>query len=249
MRRFLITLLCLSPWLAQAQLESTSDLNRGLVGWWRFNEGTGTNAFDLSGNGNTGTLSGSTLPVWTNGVFEGALWFDGTNTYVNIGTNSFIRTTFPFTVSLWAKRMGYTFGSGNNFPILLASNTDQTENWRVSFSDSAAYADICFGSAGSFSRLHGLSGGTTTNIWYSIAVTYNGAGSTTAGNFKLYVNGVQETLSVANPFGSETGNGSIASNLAQQQLLGFIDDVRIYSRALSATEVLNLYCQGGGRTP
>jgi hypothetical protein len=47
----------------------------GLVGYWRFNEGSGTTVEDLSGNGNHGTLTNDTL-----GADGGAAWVDATDT-------------------------------------------------------------------------------------------------------------------------------------------------------------------------
>ena len=46
----------------------------GLVGWWSFDEGSGTVAGDSSGNGNTGTIYGAT---WVTGIYGKALSFDG----------------------------------------------------------------------------------------------------------------------------------------------------------------------------
>jgi len=55
--------------------------NKGLVGYWSMNEGTGTVAGDGSGNGNRGTLTGG--PTWVDGKRGKALNFDGTNDYVD----------------------------------------------------------------------------------------------------------------------------------------------------------------------
>jgi hypothetical protein len=49
----------------------------GLVGWWKFDEGSGTVAYDSSGNGNDGNLTNG--PTWTTGKIGGALSFDGVN--------------------------------------------------------------------------------------------------------------------------------------------------------------------------
>src|SRR3989344_4445776 len=59
----------------------------GLIGYWNFDEGSGTIAEDSSGNGNTGTLvNGST---WTTGkVGSGAVSFDGVNDEVTMPHNS-----------------------------------------------------------------------------------------------------------------------------------------------------------------
>ena len=54
----------------------------GLVGWWKFDEGSGSVAYDSSGNGNDGNLMNG--PTWTAGKIRGALSFDGMNDYVLI---------------------------------------------------------------------------------------------------------------------------------------------------------------------
>src|SRR5690348_15683757 len=54
----------------------------GLVAAYGFNEGSGTSVNDISGNGNTGTITGAT---WSgSGKFGGALSFDGTSSLVTI---------------------------------------------------------------------------------------------------------------------------------------------------------------------
>jgi len=63
----------------------------GLVGWWQFEEGSGTTTSDASGNGNTGTLKPTASePTWTTDSAYGtyALSFDGTNDYVEIANES-----------------------------------------------------------------------------------------------------------------------------------------------------------------
>jgi hypothetical protein len=49
------------------QLNKSHLLARGLVGCWIFNEGGGNKVFDASGNNNTGTFAGTTLPTWVPG--------------------------------------------------------------------------------------------------------------------------------------------------------------------------------------
>src|SRR5262249_49373042 len=53
---------------------------QGLIGYWKFDESTGTTAIDSSGLGNNGILTNG--PTWTSGKVNGALGFDGINDYV-----------------------------------------------------------------------------------------------------------------------------------------------------------------------
>jgi|GEM_PF-2586244 uncharacterized protein (TIGR02145 family) len=76
-------------------------VNLGLVGYWSFDEGAGTNAGDMSGNGKTGTVSGAS---WTTGKRGQALSFDGTNDYVDAGNvNSSVKT-----ISFWIQASSTT---------------------------------------------------------------------------------------------------------------------------------------------
>jgi hypothetical protein len=52
-----------------------ANITTGLVGHWKFDEGSGITAGDSSGNNNTGTLTNG--PTWTTGKLGGALSFDG----------------------------------------------------------------------------------------------------------------------------------------------------------------------------
>ena len=74
----------------------TKGLPSGLVGWWRFSD----NAFDSSGNGNTGTLVNG--PQWVAGKFGGnALSFDGVNDYVEVPNSASLNPTSHITVEAW----------------------------------------------------------------------------------------------------------------------------------------------------
>jgi len=60
-------------------------LDDGLVGYWSFNEGSGTIAHDYSGNGNDGTINGGA--TWVAGISGYALSFDGFNDYLDLKKN------------------------------------------------------------------------------------------------------------------------------------------------------------------
>src|SRR5438309_4753432 len=82
-------------WLAGPVTAQTG----GLVAAYSFNEGTGTTVADASGNGNAGTLSGTT---WTNGgKYGSALVFNGTSARVTINNSASLQLTAGMTLEAW----------------------------------------------------------------------------------------------------------------------------------------------------
>ncbi len=206
------------------QVLNPIDVN--LAGYWKFDEGRGTVAKDSSGNGNNGTLTGG--PTRQIGKFGGDLNFDGVDDYVV--TNSF-NLPNTFTVSAWVKpasqpanylRIAET-SYANGFYLGLDTTDDPGYKWIVNNPTSP------FGTA---------EGGTLTfGAWTHVVGTYNGTTGV------LYVNGVNVGSDTFNDPGSDTNVVTIGRNnpLAMEYFNGEIDDVRIYKRALSATDVNNLY--------
>jgi hypothetical protein len=78
-------------------LQSTSRAD--LIGWWRFDEGSGNTAYDTSGNGNDGTLIGN--PQWVAGKIGGALEFNGTDSMIDIPYSPDMTPSEGTTMSAW----------------------------------------------------------------------------------------------------------------------------------------------------
>src|SRR3989338_5705843 len=77
---------------SQTQTAQVASLTTGLVGHWKFDEGTGLSAGDSSGNNNTGTLVNG--PTWTTGKIGQALNFDGVDDYVKIPGTATLMSNF-----------------------------------------------------------------------------------------------------------------------------------------------------------
>jgi len=76
--------------------------NTGLVGYWSFEDATGTTATDFSGNGNTGTLTNmDSTTDWVVGKRGTGLDFDGVNDYVSVGDNNLPQGSADRTISFW----------------------------------------------------------------------------------------------------------------------------------------------------
>jgi hypothetical protein len=220
-----------------AQMRAAGKL--GLVGYWPFDEGSGTVAGDMSGNQNNGTLSGSTLPAWAPGKYGKALSFDGSTSYIPISRT----VADDFTLSAWIKTTQNAAGCGGQWYCGQGIIDGEVGGVVSDFGMSVYNGKLAFGVGASditvFSNAN-----VNTGQW--VLVTATRVKST--GAMKIYVNGVLDN----------TGTGGLQSlnapttlyigadaniNPSASFLNGLIDDVRIYNRALSDTEVLGLYRQ------
>ncbi len=201
----------------------------GLVGWWTFDEGTGTTAYDSSGNGNNGTFS-SPAPTWTTGeVGSGALSFNGTSSYVSVPSGPTL-TYNPITFAVWVNEPTSTLGTfmigKSTYGGFLRDYGNGQYEWDIySGGEHNIFATI-----------------PSYNQWHFIVGTYDGSVQ------KLYVDGTLATstnLSVTPQTTSDFGIGACIFCGPSQFTKGLLDDARIYNRALSATEVQRLYNASG----
>jgi chitodextrinase len=213
----------------------------GLVGYWNFDEGRGTVAADSSGNGNNGSLSGTSLPTWVGGITGQALHFDGSTSYVTAtGTPQSLNFSGPFTVSVWEKADSKTGG-------LWVSKQSGAGNLASGFSLSSSCGDVC---QAVFSLYQSDGTGVTAHTfldsfvsaWNNIVGYYDGS------SINICVNGICKTPLAANGFLS--ANSQILtigkkSYINSGYWTGILDDVRIYNRSLSAQEILDIYNDTG----
>jgi hypothetical protein len=230
----------------------TADITTGLIGHWKFDEGAGTTASDSSGNNNTGTLTNG--PTWTSGkVGSGALQFDGVNDEIPFddvsafdfsGSNQFTYSAWVYPRSSNAGKVVLSRGSAYSSPgytvYYLGTNFDGSR-WRTDVSDGVnlkvAQSNI---------------GAVSLNQWQHLTVVWNGT------TLSLYKDG---TLLASNNTGTFNGvwNGSTATvrrtSIAATGMdnsgyfNGDLDDVRIYNRALSSTDITALYNYTGSSYP
>ncbi len=217
-----------------------------MVGYWKFDEGTATSTIDSSGNGNTGTLIGGT---WTSGKVGGALSFNGTmGQYVDAGDPAPLQLAGSFTISAWINPSAFP-GTDDN-PILdkrdngpacsFALNVTRDNGSEQVYVQAATPGNACTPSAYMGQRY------TTATIaagqWYHVAGVFNAASQT----LDIYLNGLINDGILSGTIPSSLYNSTGPLQVAQRiydanYFQGSIDDVRLYSRALTAAEVLALY--------
>lgn len=215
--------------------------NLGLVGYWSFDEGTSTRATDFSGNGNHGTLgAGSAAPTWVSGKRGKALNFDGSNDDVTIlDSSSLDIATSDVTVVAWIKL--------NN----ISATTQITTKIQGGGGPGYEMRINSSGTLDCFIR-DGTNNADCTNdgyaiddaAWHHVVVVFDRDGSAIR-----YVDGTPNgsATSISAVSGSVTNaiNLTIGQDGGDGRVFnGAIDDVRIYSRALSAGEIAKLYGSG-----
>ena len=198
--------------LPAALLHFVVQAHAGLIGHWKFDETSGTTAADSSGSGNTGTLTNMTGSEWTTGKVGGALDFDGTNDYVNLGT-SLANNLGDVTFSAWIYREGSTTPFGEIFAknmIIALSVNHSNDKLRLNFGDGSSWSP--YPESGSTIPL---------NQWVHVAGTRSGS------TVKVYLDGVLEGTAT----NSRTGSNSAATGIGHKHGSGFffnglLDEVR-----------------------
>ncbi|MHC4431833.1 MAG: LamG-like jellyroll fold domain-containing protein, partial [Planctomycetota bacterium] len=206
-----------------------------LVAHWKFDETSGTVAFDATGNGHDGTIMGD--PQWVPGKLGGALEFDGSGDYVDCGSSTDYQIPVNISITCWIKVDVFD-------KTWQAIITTSDSSWRVHRSGSTN--NIAWGSTG-LTPLD-LTGTTdvSTGDWFHVAAVYNGAQKL------LYINGeldassdsTGEISTVTTPVFIGENSGATGRHWA-----GLIDDVRIYKRALTDVEILGVMAGGGAEYP
>ncbi len=236
----------------QVQINPFSDAaflnNNGLVGSWHLNEGSGTTTTDSSGYNNTGTMTGTSY--WnSSGKFGSGLSGNGSTNKVTTADSSSLTLSSSFTIEAWinptslptagnlASIVSKYDGSGNQggYDLRLKNNAGTQS---IGLTTISASAD------GGGDINYTLAAGT----WSHVVGVYDGS------NSKIYVNGsyVGQAANTVNPadntkllniggFGYYTPNSTDYGRYFN----GKIDEVKIYNRALSATEISNRYGTSG----
>ncbi len=216
----------------------------GLVGWWPFNG----NANDESGNENHGTVNGATLTSDRNGEVNKAYSFDGINDFISIDLINSNNTKNDISISCWYKAISL-------------NNSDQQ---LVFFGDSQSARDpfsISINTNNQYSFRRDVSTGTTITEVNSNIINLNhqyqhllGSYNSSTGKMKIYINGycVDSTLNYSKieyeVNGMKLNFGALEDGRAHL-LIGNLDDIAIYNRALTQEEITALYLGEACTTP
>jgi len=235
--------------------------------WWVNNEsitllnlpmeknGTSDNAIDYSGFNNHGAVSGASENL--TGGYDGftAYNFDGNNDFINIGTSPFNENNAnEMSISAWIYTGKDLFdGSIQIFMDTSSSNPPANDGFWLAVDDRAISnptdgIQLAVATATDTSRDVECSDCIGEIAWYHVVATYDGT------NGKIYVNGIDETdedgvdATGTGDYTPRNSNLYIGTdNVEAFDFNGVIDDVILFNRSLSASQVLEIY-QGLNRT-
>jgi hypothetical protein len=203
----------------------------GPVAAYSFNSSSGSSLPDASGNGHTGAIRGAR---WTSGRYGNALQFDGSDDWVTVPDAPDLDLASGMTLMAWV----YPTSSYGTRDVLIKEGAGYEIYNLYARQYGAPGSQATARVNGSLREVTGPA--LPPNVWSHLASSYDGT------TLRLYVNGVQRAqLTVGGPIATSSGVLRLGGNsLWGEFFQGKIDEVRIYSRALDASEI-----QAGMNTP
>lgn len=216
------------------------DLESNLIGHWKFDEGSGNTAYNSASSQYNGKLDNG--PVWVNGKFGKALYFDSNDDAVEIIDSADIAEGTAITVSVWMKSLELN----THREIITKHKYDNSQwQWRLDqlssnrLSFSVQDSKIVSAESDSVNLIDDKG-------WHHLAGVYDGSA------VYLYVDGISVDSSPPPLTGKiadykhhicigSAWAGSSCGATSVDNFYGYLDDVRIYDRAFSAEEVKELF--------
>lgn len=194
-----------------------------------FEENTGTITYDRSIYANNGTLLPiGSEPTWTTGKYGNALLFDGANDYVNIPYTSIFQLSGDFSIEFWVKANTITLYDG-----IIKQWSSSGSGFLCDWRNTTTIGCILYPSGVEKTVSTSGYGSLIIGVWYHITMTVTGTTS------RIYVNSI---LAGATSGGGPTVTNTLPivignSYTGGANLDGILDEVRIFNRALTLSEI------------
>ena len=210
-------------------LGMAANVSAELVAYWSFNEGSGDIVFDLSGNGNDGTINGATRGE---GKYGPGLHFNGQDNYVEVPASSSLDTDTNVTVAAWINWID----AGDGWLAILANGQQNGpwENYGLFVNRAGGFLYFTLSLDGGHVTQSAPNGAVAPGQWLHAAATWDGS------NARIYVNGElvleQAQTGTLVPPGLPLRIGH--RDGSSHYFNGAIDEVRVYNHALTEVEIL-----------
>jgi Concanavalin A-like lectin/glucanases superfamily len=217
------------------------------------------NSNDVTGSGYNGT--DHTISYSTSyGIIKQGASFNGSSSYIDAGSSIPTSGLSQLTCSIWIKFN--SIGSSNTQQVFV-SKYDNVGGacWLLGYLNYPGSLGVGFRAAvcsTTSSTDYGVetSLAPTTGTWYHVVMVFDGTQIGNANRLKMYVNNVQYTLTFTGTIPSVTTTSTAKLGIGNDIYTagnfgftnGYIDEVGIWSRALSVAEINSLYNSGVGKT-
>lgn len=205
----------------------------GLTAWWQAE----TNTLDYFTN-DTGVAEGGL--AYTSGEVGYAFSLNGTNAYVKVSNPTNLQFAGPFSIEGWINFAYLSGGGGGDTVVIKGPDANTAGDWALAVSSTSNL------------RPHAKIGGAWTyfncgsvlesNRWYHVALVYDNT------NLMGYVDGVLDGSQPATGSVQTSTNdlriGAYAPSVPFSMFPGAIDELSIYDRALSASEIQSIFEAG-----
>lgn len=203
----------------------------GLIGYWAFDETSGVNASDSSGNDNHGTLYN--FNVTKSAVYGNAIAFDGTSNYIDCGDN--FNSSNVITLEAWAKSSTAQANKGiiERGTVGVAGSYD----YMMYFHNNDIY--FFMKDSGSVEDYLLTPFNFHDGVWHHYVMLFDGD------YFKIYVDGSLIASKNTTLTDIRVGNGTLhIGRYTNSFFQGVIDEVRVYNRSLPPKEIMERYQNG-----
>ncbi|MHC4749565.1 MAG: LamG-like jellyroll fold domain-containing protein [Planctomycetota bacterium] len=212
----------------------------GLIGYWKFDETSGTTAVDSAGGDNNGTLSGDVHWETGSGRGGGVLLFGGTDTaHVEVPTTGM--SASAGTVAMWAY---LSQSQPSQTQYFFGHTTQPSYNNRIQLYMDGGTRDLDLGLGGSHTVQTGIMT-LETATWYHIALTWDNGSYVVYIDGEVVASGAYTGLSAIHDF-AWIGNDGNPETEGTEAFGGLLDEVQIYDRALSEDEIKAIMEGSGG---
>lgn len=199
----------------------------GLVGRWRFDEGAGVVAHDCTSGTHDGTITGA---QWATGkVGPGALSFGDDS--VDVGNAAAFQLTADMTLAAWVKEDVASTSAGR----IISKSSQLDRGWELNFEGATSIEFKVATGTTSYSQVATSFG--NDGEWHHIAGVYSTANT----SMRIYVDGQEAISTTGAPTSQRDAPFPVLIGAMPGETCcrfsGSIDDVRVYSRALTAAEI------------
>jgi hypothetical protein len=223
-------------------------LAQGLVAWYRFDEGSGLTVTDSSGRGNNGNTGpcGFPYPTWGPGRIGTAMQFSATRSNcVAVPESANLELAGAWTVSAWVAPSSLP-AAGQAYALVVKPNGISQHNYAL-FLDHGYIGAPNLGWTAAFHDVNGKEWSSSVTAAISIGAWSHVAATWDTASLVVYVDGAAVATTMpglppsASPFLPGPSTLLARNQCCAQYLDGALDEVRIYSRALSSSEIQTLY--------